>query len=269
MNEKKYMKRKKLKRIIIAYLLRTLVILIAILMIILMICGCLYIYDRFTMEEETDAYAENETVIYEGDYDQVVYEDDYEPDSPASVEDNESAFCVVIDAGHGGIDGGTAGGEVIEKDINLSVALKLKAILEDNNIEVVLTRNSDEKVSLAERIDIANNANADFFISLHCNYYEDDDQIAGLECYYGSPDATESKVYAESIIGAVSSSDDVIVRTAKDEDYYVLRNTQMPAVLVEMGFLSNASEREKLSSDEYQEILSQKIAEGISAGRLK
>ena len=93
--------------------------------------------------------------------------------------------------------------------------------------------------------------------------YVDDAQIAGLECYYSSPDATESKAYAESIIDAVSLSDDIKVRDAKSESYYVLLNTQMPAVLVEMGFLSNYSERQKLLGEDYQEILSQIIAEGI------
>lgn len=245
-------KRKKLKRLIIAYLLRAAVILIPIIMIILMVCGCLYIYDKFT---EHDQYTneDDEIDIYAGD--------DTAP--VASAKNKVPEFCVVIDAGHGGSDGGTGNGEIIEKDINLSVALKLKAILEDNNIEVILTRSSDENVSLSRRISVANNSNADFFISLHCNYYKDDTQIAGLECYYSSPNATESKVYAESITDAVSLSDDIKVRNAKSESYYVLRNAQMPAVLVEMGFLSNYSERQKLLSDDYQETLSQKIAEGI------
>lgn len=215
-------------------------------MIILMVCGCLYIYDKFTNEADTiDIYADNDTIPV------------------TSAKYNVPEFCVVIDAGHGGNDGGTVSGEVIEKDSNLSVALKLKAILEDNNIEVILTRNSDEKMSLAQRTSVANDSNADFFISLHCNYYEDDAQIAGLECYYNSPDATESKAYAESIIHAVSLSNDVKTRDAKTENYYVLRNTQIPAVLVEMGFLSNYSESQKLLSDDYQEILAQRMVEGI------
>ena len=258
MNKKKHRKRirlrkrKKLKRLIIAYLLRAIVILIPIIMIILMVCGCLYIYDKFTEHDKFTNEADTEDIYADNDTTPVT-----------SAKYNVPAFCVVIDAGHGGSDGGTVSGEVIEKDINLSVALKLKAILEDNNIEVVLTRSSDENISLAQRTSIANESNADFFISLHCNYYEDDAQIAGLECYYNSPDAMESKAYAESIINAVSLSNDIKARDAKAEGYYVLRNTQMPAVLVEMGFLSNYSERQKLLSGDYQEILSQRIAEGI------
>lgn len=252
MNKKKHRKRKKLKRLIIAYLLRVAVILIPIIMIILMVCGCLYIRDKFTKYDRVTNEVDTKDTHTDNDITPVT-----------SAEYNVPEFCVVIDAGHGGSDGGTVSGEVIEKDINLSVAMKLKAILEDNNIEVVLTRSSDEDISLAQRTSFANESNADFFISLHCNYYEDDAQIAGLECYYSSPEAKESKAYAESIINAVSLSDDIKARNAQTESYYVLRNTQMPAVLVEMGFLSNFSERQKLLSDDYQEILSQKIAEGI------
>ena len=255
---KKLRKRKKAKRLVIAYLLRAVVILIPVIMIILMVCGCLYIYEKFTKEDEktdicTDIYTNTYTDTNTGNGTAPI----------TSTADYVSKFCVIIDAGHGGSDGGTVSGKIIEKDINLSVALKLKTILEDNNIEVILTRNSDEKMSLAQRTSVANDSNADFFISLHCNYYEDDAQIAGLECYYNSPDATESKAYAESIIHAVSLSNDVKTRYAKTENYYVLRNTQIPAVLVEMGFLSNYSESQKLLSDDYQEILAQRMAEGI------
>jgi len=188
MNRKQYGKRKKLrkrkiKRLMIAYLLRTIVILIPIIMMILMVCGCLYIYERFTKEDEkvnkyTDLYTDR-----------------------------------------------NAGNDVAP---------------------------------------VANDSNADFFISLHCNYYEKDARIAGLECYYNNSNAAESKAYAESIINAVSLSEDIETRYAKTEGYYVLRNTQMPAVLVEMGFLSNYSESQKLLDDDYQESLAQRIAEGIS-----
>lgn len=249
---KRFKKRKKLKKLIIAYLLRAIVILIPIMTIILMVYGCLYAYKRLT---------KHDSLTGEDDVMDVYAGDGIDPVTPE--EGNIPEFCVVIDAGHGGSDGGTGSGEIIEKDINLSVALKLKAILEDSNLEVVLTRSSDENVSLAQRASVANDSNADFFISLHCNYYEDDGQVTGLECYYNSSDETESKVYAESIINAVSLSGDIKARDAKVESFYVLRNTQMPAVLVEMGFLSNYSERQKLLSEDYQEILSQKIAEGI------
>ena len=145
MNRKQYQKRKKLrkrkmKRLMIAYLLRAVVILIPIIMMILMVCGCLYIYERFTKEDEkvnkyTDIYTDRNAG------------NDAAP--VASTENNAPGFCVVVDAGHGGIDGGTVSGKAVEKDINLSVAWKLKAILENDNIEVILTRSSDEKIGRA------------------------------------------------------------------------------------------------------------------------
>ena len=264
MNRKRYGKRKKLrkrkiKRLTTAYLRRAIVILIQIIMMILMVCGCLYLYERFTKEDEkvnkyTDLYTDLYTDRNAGNGIAPV----------ASTENNAPGFCVVVDAGHGGSDGGTVSGKAVEKDINLSVAWKLKAILENDKIEVILTRSSDENISLADRTSVANDSNADFFISLHCNYYEKDTQIAGLECYYNNSNETESKEYAESIIDAVSLSEDIETRYAKTEGYYVLRNTQMPAVLVEMGFLSNYSESQKLLDDDYQESLAQRIAEGIS-----
>ena len=264
MNRKQYGKRKKLrkrkiKRLMIAYLLRAIVILIPIIIMILMVCGCLYIYERFTKEDEK---VNKYTDIYTDIYTDRNAGNDVAP--VTSTENNVPGFCVVVDAGHGGSDGGTVSGKAVEKDINLSVALKLKAILENDNIEVILTRSSDENISLTDRISVANDSNADFFISLHCNYYEKDAQIAGLECYYNNSNATESKEYADSIINAVSLSEDIKTRYAKTAGYYVLRNTQKPAVLVEMGFLSNYSESQKLLDDDYQESLAQRIAEGIS-----
>lgn len=246
MQKKNLRKRKRLKRILIAWLLRVIVVVVPILMIILMVCGCLYIYEKLTdRNDETNVPSGDVTV------------------PGVSTGGMETEFCVVIDAGHGGSDGGTVSGECVEKDINLAVALKLKAILEDNKVQVILTRSSDEDVSLSERTSVANGSDADFFISLHCNYFEEDAQVAGLECYYSSPDATESKEYAENIINAASLDSEIKTRDAKSEDYYVLRNTRMPAVLVEMGFLSNESERQMLLRDDYQETLAQRIAEGI------
>ncbi len=168
-----------------------------------MVCGCLYIYDKFTKH---DRFTKHDK--YTNEADAMIYTEDHIT-PVAAAEYNVSEFCVVIDAGHGGSDEGTAGGEVVEKDINFSVAMKLKAVLEDNKIQVVLTRSSDENISLTRRTLAANKSSTDFFISLHCNYYEEDAQIAGLECYYSSREAGESRAYAKSIIHAVSISDDI------------------------------------------------------------
>lgn len=244
-------KLRRIKRIISSYLLRIGIVLMLLLMITLMVCGCLYIYEHLI---------KNDTLRVNAD---TVQNNDNGSTITALETDKASKFCVVLDAGHGGNDIGTSRGDIVEKDINLSIVLKVKTFLEESNIEVMLTRNSDEYVSLDQRVTVANNSNAHVFISIHCNYYEDDDSIAGMECYYSSPDASESKEYAESIINAVALSNDIITREAKVEDYYILRNATMPAVLVEMGFLSNYYECQKLLSEDYQDRLAQKISEGI------
>lgn len=258
MHTRRYRNRRRRRKYVIAYIVRAVAVLAAVTIIIFVVYGGFYIYGNFIKHDKAikaDVFASQE-----GEAD-IPSEDDMMPDT--SAEDEGKKYCVVIDAGHGGKDGGTVSGEVVEKDINLSVALKLKAVLEESDIDVILTRSSDEKVSLSQRTSAANNAQADFFISLHCNYYEEDNRVAGLECFYNSPEDAESKVYAESIMNAVSQSDEIKTRSAKAEDYYVLNHSLMPSVLVEMGFLSNDSECRKLLSDEYQEELSQRIADGI------
>lgn len=161
-----------------------------------------------------------------------------------------------------GKDGGTFCGNVTEKDINLSVVLYLKEILEEAGVEVVLTRDSDESISLSERASIANEAETDFFVSVHCNYYEDDTNISGVECYY-YPDAAAGKSSAEIILDMMKKNAFIAVREAKPEEFYVLRHTNVTAVLVEIGYLSNDSERQKLDSADYQEMLAQALAEGV------
>ena len=107
---------------------------------------------------------------------------------------------VVLDAGHGGEDGGTVEQAATEKEINLAVVLKLKELLEEQGIRVVLTRDKDIFMKLEERVQIANGEKADLFISIHCNYYEKDSSIYGLECYY-CKSGEEGKHYAEKIMG--------------------------------------------------------------------
>ena len=89
-----------------------------------------------------------------------------------------------------------------EKEINLAVVLKLKELLEEQGIRVVLTRDKDIFMKLEERVQIANGERADLFISIHCNYYEKDSSIYGLECYY-CKSGEEGKHYAEKIMETI------------------------------------------------------------------
>ncbi len=170
--------------------------------------------------------------------------------------------CVILDAGHGGMDGGTYNGDIIEKDINLGIVQYIKEILEENEIKVVLTRTQDELIELQERTAAANEAEGDLFVSIHCNYYEDDAAVYGLECY-SCPGQEESADFSNTIISAMKKMEEVKVRSAREAEYYVLKYTNMPAVLVEVGFLSNKAESEKLNTPEYQQTLAQGIADAV------
>ena len=154
---------------------------------------------------------------------------------------------------------------MIEKDINLAVVLRMKSLLEELGAEVMLTREDDETLSLDERVGIANSMEADLYVSIHCNYYEDDASISGLECYYFE-ESDRGKKYAEKILETIADSSKVNTRNVKESDFYVLKRTKTPAVLVELGYLSNAMECRLLSDKEYQETLADELVKGILAG---
>ncbi|MCD8130201.1 MAG: N-acetylmuramoyl-L-alanine amidase [Lachnospiraceae bacterium] len=173
-----------------------------------------------------------------------------------------TGITIVIDPGHGGEDPGCIVGPVQESDINLSMGLKIAELLEVSGAEVLLTRTSDEYLDLEERAALANDADADYFISLHCNYYEDSSSISGLECYYYTG-ASDGGLLADSILQYIDEYTQIETRKTEEQDLSVLRNTTMTAVLIEMGYLSNAQECGMLSRESYQEELAQAIAEGI------
>lgn len=174
----------------------------------------------------------------------------------------EEKITVVLDAGHGGNDGGTFSGDIVEKDITLSVTKMMQEMLEEQGINVVMTREADEYVGLEERTEISNKEDTDLFVSIHCNSYDDDDSVYGLECYYQEEGAPGQK-YAEQIIEVLEEKGHVRSRGAKAEEYYVTGFTDAPAVLIEMGFLSNPTECANLNSSKYQKVLAEDMVEGI------
>ncbi len=183
-------------------------------------------------------------------------------DSLNAAEDGLSALTIVVDPGHGGKDPGCMSGSVYECDINLAVALKVAAYLEEYDINVIMTRTEDEFLSLIERVTIANEAEADYFVSLHCNTYDDDSSVSGLECYY-CPDMEDGEAFAAAIVEYMKENSDIKVRKYEDNDLFVLHNTNMTAVLIEMGYMSSPTELANLTSDAYQSELAQAIVEGI------
>lgn len=244
------------RRIMIAYMVRGIVVVILAVMVLLMICGCLYIKDFFLGDKDTDRKAESDR----GTVSHVEEETD-----PIGEIKEDTRYKIMLDAGHGGADGGTGKQAAVEKDINLVIVLEMKELLENKNIRVALTRDRDVFMSLEDRVRAAEEADADLFLSVHCNYYEKDSSISGLECYY-CKGASEGRDYAEKIITEIEERGNIVSRNAKPADYYVLKNTSIPAVLVEVGYLSNYNERTNLMTEEYQERIAIELVEGVVKG---
>ena len=180
---------------------------------------------------------------------------------------------VVIDPGHGGYDGGAESedGKVIEKNVTLEMSLKIKKILEENNIQVVMTRDSDEVSwpsnnvkDLQKRLDIATAAKADLMVSIHCNVSDEDIyNVSGSEVYTNM-DQKGSLSLAESIVNELDTlKPDLPSRGVKTAVFHLLTYNTLPTVIVETGFLSNPDDVEYLTNQTTQDLLVEAIANGI------
>ncbi len=169
---------------------------------------------------------------------------------------------VCIDAGHGGKDSGAAGRAVAEKWIALDVARRVAEKLRNSAIEVVLTRDEDYFVELAERANLSNNAGADIFISIHCN--SADESARGTEVWI-YPGEKKDRRLAEDILRRLVERTGFRDRGVKEENFAVLRLTKCPAALVELGFISNPQEEQIMKTFDYQDEASTAIVEGIKA----
>lgn len=241
-------RKKRGRRLIIAYALRGSIFLVLTIMIALMVCGVLYIKEHLAHTSDRKLHAGNTEA------------DDNTPSGTSIISAIPEKVTVVLDAGHGGEQPGCVINDVMEKDITLSIVLLLQEKLESEGVTVILTRDADEDVSLSRRSEIANSVGANYFVSIHCNSYEEDLSVKGFECYYYQSD--ESKELAKVI--TLSADNHLIsTRKVKEENYIVLRDTVIPAVLIEVGFMTNEQERAQLLSPEYQELLAETIANGI------
>jgi len=179
---------------------------------------------------------------------------------------------ICIDPGHGGTQPGAAGySGTLEKYITLAVSLKLRQILINEGFDVVMTRDTDKDVRTADepnelqaRCDVANKAKADLFVSIHCNAAADN-TAHGTETWYINKDLGRSKRLAECIQTELVKQINRTNRGIKEGNYYVTRYTHMPAVLVELAFISNKEEERLLKDDKFQQKCALGIANGILA----
>lgn len=187
---------------------------------------------------------------------------------------------VILDAGHGGFDGGASAGDVLEKDINLKIALFLADHLKLSGYDVILTREDDsatndegerirsKKISdMKNRLALMKSYPDAFFVSIHLNKYSDS-QPKGTQVFY-SQKTEESKLLAQSIQQTVKEllqSDNHREIKPATRDTYLLYNAPIPAVIVECGFLSNPAELALLKTEEYQKKMAFAVYCGIIAG---
>lgn len=171
---------------------------------------------------------------------------------------------IVVDAGHGGEDRGACyfPDALIEKEINLDMSQRLGTALEAAGAEVFYTRTDDVFVSLEDRAEHANAVAAHLFISLHVNRIPNHPECFGAQTFY-YPTSEASKTLAEFIQAELLRVDPENYRQAQSGNYKVLRLTKMPAVIVEIAFMTNARDRQLLQDDAYRNDITRAIVAGV------
>jgi len=197
----------------------------------------------------------------------------YATQSVETVGLSTASKVIIIDPGHGGFDPGKKGinGEN-EKDINLKIALKLRDYLEESGALVIMTRTTDDdadgmdgvkhkRKDMAERKKIAEGG--ELLISIHQNSFTQP-SVKGAQTFYNKK-SEQGKLLADLIQKSIKEYADKENRreTKSNNDYYVLKATNIPAVIVECGFLTNKEEEQKLNTDEYQNTMAWSVYLGI------
>ena len=170
---------------------------------------------------------------------------------------------VVVDAGHGGRDVGATRNGIYEKDIVLAMSMQLGRILQQMGYSVIYTRTEDIELDLEPRVDIAENARASVFVSVHANSLgANASTVNGVETYH-APGASLGKSLAEFVHAQILASTGANDRGVRSARFHVILKTSMPAVLVETGFITNPSEAAKLVDSAYQLRMAEAIARGV------
>lgn len=187
------------------------------------------------------------------------------PGPSGDVAPPEPNHWVMIDPGHGGqLYPGCYYGGIRESDLDLQVALKVRTILEANNIGVLMTREDDSEVGLYERTELCNDSNAELFLSIHANAFESDLSVHGISTWYNETSHEENKDFALLVQNHSSLATGTRNRgISKDNELIVIRETNVPSCLVEIGFMSNEKELADLVTEDYQQKLAQGLADAI------
>lgn len=183
---------------------------------------------------------------------------------------NQDAFkgkIIVVDPGHGGSDPGAKGYTgTLEKFINLAVAKHLVGMLQEAGADVIVTRSSDQSVTNQQRVDLANDAGADLYVSIHANAYSNPESN-GTETHYcgDTSNSSASKYLAQQLQRELIPALGLYDRGVKENSFFVLTKTEMPAALVELAFLTNPEEEELLNQAEVQQKAARALFKGLEA----
>uniref|UniRef100_A0ACD5GSS4 N-acetylmuramoyl-L-alanine amidase family protein n=1 Tax=Desertifilum tharense IPPAS B-1220 TaxID=1781255 RepID=A0ACD5GSS4_9CYAN len=172
-----------------------------------------------------------------------------------------SRVVVVVDPGHGGRDPGAVGiGGLQEKVVVMDISQQVAAILQQNGIQAVLTRTSDVEIDLEPRVRMARQMNATLFVSIHANAISmSRPDVNGLETYYYQSGLGLARTIHNSILQSTGMPD----RGVRQARFYVLRQTSMPAVLVETGFVTGREDAARLANPAFRRQMAEAIARGI------
>ena len=203
----------------------------------------------------------------------------FNTDSDSVQISNDKTPVIIIDAGHGGLDGGAVAADgTVEKDINLDIALKMNEYLQNLGYSTVLTRDEDisihdssagttrqKKVSdLHNRLGIINSTPDCIFVSVHQNYYTQS-KYSGTQVFYSvnNPDSEKlAQLIQSSVVSLLQPENNRQIKQS-GSSIFLLHNSTVPSVLVECGFLSNPQETEKLKNEDYRMQMAQAVCKGI------
>ncbi|MBE6148477.1 MAG: N-acetylmuramoyl-L-alanine amidase CwlD [Firmicutes bacterium] len=177
---------------------------------------------------------------------------------------------IVVDPGHGGVDPGTVFGDIYEKNLNLEISQHLKNILEQYGASVIITRQADydlsspnaiyrKKSDFDNRIKLINESKADLYLSIHLNYLTDSSYF-GPQVFYNTNEKKLALILQKSLNNVAKSDRNIKLIPSET---YMYKRLNVPGLLIECGFLSNASERKKLNSESYQQKISEAITKGV------
>ncbi|MBB5173788.1 N-acetylmuramoyl-L-alanine amidase [Texcoconibacillus texcoconensis] len=170
---------------------------------------------------------------------------------------------IVIDAGHGGSDPGAIANGLEEKEIAKDVSLRIEDLLEDEDVDVIMTRDDDTFVELNERANIANDEFADAFVSIHANSAANE-SARGSETFWNSHySSLQSEALAAGIQQQLIDTVGTANRGVFERNFHVVRYSMMPSTLVELGFMTNPADAEKLASDSDRQKMAEAVVEGL------